>query len=103
MPTAAMVVKEGKSYVNVGFVDNSVILFSHVVIKDESKAFKPVKFYNIDMNPICVARSIIIYEMMKQKVPTEAILEVWYLSCLSKITNEIFRSTLESLVKSKSF
>lgn len=98
-----MVVKEGKSYVNVGFVDNSIILFSHLDIKDKSNKVKPVKFYNIDMSPICVARSLIIYEMMKQKAPTEAILEVWYLSCLSKSTNEIFRSTLESLVKSKSF
>ena len=95
-----MIVQEGKTYVNVGFVDNSLILFSHLVIEDESKKVKPVRFYNIDMSPICVARSLIIYEMMKLKAPTEAILEVWYLSCLSKNTNEIFKSAIESLLYS---
>jgi len=52
----------GTTCVGVGMVDNSELLFG--TLKEGSE---PLKYVGIDMNPICVARSLLIYSMMKQK------------------------------------
>ena len=51
----------GSTVIGVGFVDNSELLFS----PPSGDSTEPMKFIGIDSNPICVARAMLIYEMMK--------------------------------------
>ena len=81
----------GKSYVGIGLVDNSELLFGQY---REGINNEPLKYTGIDLNPICIARCILIYKMMKQNKDTKAIFEVWYLSCLSKTTHKIVKDVL---------
>lgn len=53
----------------------------------------------IDQNPICIARCMLIYEMMKRNASNTAIFEVWYLSCLSKETLFMVKESLMGLMK----
>lgn len=61
-PSNEIIYEKGRTYVNIGFVDNSMHLFGKII----DRGLKgPVKSHNVDMSAICVARSILIYEMMK--------------------------------------
>ena len=53
------------------------------------------------MSAICVAKSLIIYEMLKSECPVENIFEIWYLSCFSKQTNIVFLETIENILKNQ--
>ena len=97
MQTTKQVIEEGKTYVAVGFVDNSIIMNSEL-LTPWNEMRQAVKFVGIDMSPICVARSLIIYEMMKRDCSADNIFELWYLSCISKATNENFKDTIKAIL-----
>ena len=44
----------------------------------------PVNVHLVDMNPICVARSLVLYKMLSLGLSVNSIFEVWYSSCLSE-------------------
>lgn len=84
----------GKTYVSVGFVDNSDLLFGNY----RGDSNESIKYYGLDMNPICVARSMLVYEMLKQGKKASSIFEVWYLSSLKECSLQEMKETLETLL-----
>lgn len=53
------------------------------------------------MSPVCVARSMIIYEMFKNGSDVDTIFELWYLSCISKETCIELQKAIKSILDSK--
>ena len=82
--TVATIIEAGETYVQVGFVDLSIDLWSDLRDKKNKNSEKPAKIYHIDMNIICVARSMVIHQMLLQSLNSQTIFEVWYSSCLSE-------------------
>lgn len=74
----------GKTYIGIGFIDPSELMLGQYL--GTPSAEEPLKYIGIDMNPLCVARSQILYEMMKLDFSESSIFELWYLSCISAKT-----------------
>lgn len=53
----------------------------------------------MDMNPICVARSIIIHKMLQLNINKDTIFNVWYSSCLTKKDVDKLKMVLAVLLK----
>ena len=81
-----MILQPGKTYVSIGFVDLSQLLWSEEL--NQLNISGTVKLIHIDMNAICVARSIIIYRMLTKGMNHHNIFDVWYSSCLNKGTHK---------------
>jgi hypothetical protein len=82
MGTGRRLMTPGKTYVDIGFVDLSQLIFSEFKMPDNQVPEK-VKYYGFDMSPICVARTLIIHEMMKQNLSVESIFD---LGCPGSLT-----------------
>lgn len=78
-------------------MDNSSILFADF-IKEAKEESGPIKYYAIERSPVCVARSLIIYEMLKQGSPAEHAFEVWYLSCISEDCTDSLNQAIKSIL-----
>ena len=51
----------------------------------------PVRFIGVDMSIYSIAKSIVIYEMLKDKqISSESVLEVWYSATWTSQTNKDF-------------
>ncbi len=76
-------------------MDNTNLLFA--ILGNASKTSRypePVKFYGIDSSPICVARSLIIYDMLKNGSNIINIFELWYLSCIEEDTAILLQESI---------
>ena len=74
-------VQIGKTYVNIGFVDIQQMVFSNITNpEDEGR----VKWFGYESNPICVAKSKLLLELIHASAcsPRE-ILQVWYSSTIT--------------------
>ena len=81
-------------------MDNTNLLFA--LLENKNQTTDPVKFYGIDKSPICVARSLIIYEMLKNGSNVESIFELWYLSCISHETAIQLQKSIVSILNANS-
>ena len=72
------------------------MLFSQ--FDNDIRTTDPVKFYGIDTNPISVARSLLINDMLKNGSNIESIFELWYLSCISKETVTEFEKAIQNIL-----
>ena len=95
-PFSEMVYHYGKTYIGVGFVDNTELLLG--TFHGDKTKDGPLEYIGIDQNPICVARAKIIYEMMKQDQPGKHIFELWYLSCLSEKALEAMKKAIANIL-----
>ncbi len=68
----------GKTYVGVGYVDLMQLVVGSFEPQAEGEEPQPLKFVGIDKSELVVARSTIVYEMMKQGFPVQSILQVWF-------------------------
>ena len=89
----------GTNSVFFGFVDLCSLLWAEVRFFIPSK---PAVIYGFDASEVSVARSTLIYEMMKtvgwKKVRDETILQVWFSSCWDEATKEDFEDFIQNEV-----
>ena len=52
----------GSTYVGIQYTDNSMILFGNIL---EQKDADPLIFHGFEENPVNVAKSMVIYQMLK--------------------------------------
>jgi hypothetical protein len=97
----------GTTHVAVGFVDLG-ILFAATLGNAPSAKNGPLHFIGIDMSSYAVAKSLVIWEMLKD-TPTkaighdrhcQAIMQVWYSATWRKVTDVIVKSALTRLLRS---
>ena len=84
----------GRNFVSVGYVDLSQLLWG--VFHNEPEGV--MRFYGYDQAEVTVARSMLIYEMMKSgktEVSGKTILQVWFSSCWDKETKEEFEKFVQ--------
>ncbi|XP_057300827.1 uncharacterized protein LOC130635505 isoform X1 [Hydractinia symbiolongicarpus] len=86
----------GKTYVFIGYVD----LLQLVMGVFTGDAGKKAAFFGFDMSEICVARSLIVYEMMKMQSSLDSILEVWFSTGWSKDTLKTFKNACTRVITS---
>ncbi|XP_057299211.1 uncharacterized protein LOC130629856 [Hydractinia symbiolongicarpus] len=84
----------GKTYVFIGYVD----LLQLVMGVFTGGSGDKVNFYGFDMSEICVARSLIIYEMIKMQLNPNSILEVWFSTGWCNQTLKEFRKACDSVI-----
>ncbi|XP_057299229.1 uncharacterized protein LOC130629870 [Hydractinia symbiolongicarpus] len=93
-PVAEKRFEFGRKYVFIGYVDLSQLLFSIFTGDTCNK----VKFFGFDKSEICVARSLIVYEMMKLELRLDSILEVWFSTGWCNQTLKDFRKACASVI-----
>ncbi|XP_057298892.1 uncharacterized protein LOC130629637 [Hydractinia symbiolongicarpus] len=94
-PAAKTTFEFGKTYVFIGHVDLLECLMREFIGNGDK-----VNVYGFEQSEICVARSLIIYEMMKIKKDVDSILEVWFSTGWSEKTSEDFHSACGNVVTS---
>lgn len=84
------VLVNGTSIVDIGFVDFGITFDSAGSIQFDGE---PVTVLGFDMDPFCVAKSLVMHTMIKSKqVSARSIVEVWLSSLWSKATLSAFKS-----------
>eukprot|EP01084_Bolivina_argentea_P319363 553938_1 len=85
----------------VGFCDLGTLANSMVFPNNN---INPTKFICIDMSPYSVAKSHVIYEMLKDKnISNESVLEIWYSSTWTKQTRIDFAKTVQNIILSDKY
>ena len=97
-PNSDMKFQFGKTYVGIGFVDLSQLLWGEYQSEEGAGT---LLFHGYDQAEVTVARSVLIYEMMKtdkRELSDKTILQVWFSSCWDRETQEQFFSFLHKHV-----
>ena len=79
-PSTKLQLERGKTYISLGFVDLQQLMEADLVGQLESG---PVSWHGYDMNPAAVAKSELVLAMLKENVPVEHILQIWYSTSIS--------------------
>ena len=82
----------GKTYVSIGFVDLLQLMVGSFI--GEEGADEPLGFIGYDMSEVVVARAMIVHEMLRQAVPAESVLQVWFSSGWSATTKAHFCNSI---------
>ena len=93
-PNKQLVYDFSRNYVFVGYVDLSQFLWG--VFQNESEGM--IRFYGYDRAEVTVARSMLIYEMMKSdktEVSDKTVLQVWFSSCWDKEVKTEFENFVQ--------
>ena len=96
-PCFPWVIQSGEVCIAFGFVDLSNFLWAIYPSHIEEK----VRFYCYDQAEVSVARSVLIYELMKRpktEVSDKTILQIWFSSCWDQDTQREFYSFLDKHV-----
>eukprot|EP00298_Acanthocystis_sp_HF-20_P018731 c22019_g2_i2.p1 GENE.c22019_g2_i2~~c22019_g2_i2.p1 ORF type:complete len:529 (+),score=177.00 c22019_g2_i2:24-1589(+) len=89
---------QGETVVSVGFCDFGLLL--NCELKDNDSGNNgPLKFVGVDQSPFTIAKSLVIYEMLKGKQSNESILEVWFSSTWSEGTWKDFKDAVSVIEK----
>ena len=92
-PNQELVFDFGRHYVFFGYVDFSQLLWGS--FQNEKEGI--LHFHGYDQAEVTVARSILIYEMLKSScVKNKTILQVWFSSCWDEETKEDFENFLQT-------
>jgi hypothetical protein len=92
----------GEVCVAVGFVDLSLLLWMEL----KERSIKPFLFVGFEANPFNVAKTLVVCAMLRMEPQAnldDAVLQVWYSSCWSLSTLEIFRLAVESVKEYKEY
>jgi tetratricopeptide (TPR) repeat protein len=83
---------QGKVHVSFGFNDLSELLSSKIIRSNTG----PLRFIGVEKSAFCVARSLVILEMLRdEKSPIKCIIQVWYSSGWAKETLKHFRNACQ--------
>eukprot|EP01084_Bolivina_argentea_P300075 517316_1 len=90
-----LIIQHGKTHIFVGFCDLSQLTKCSFL----GESAIPTRFVCVDMSLYSVAKSVVIYEMLKdQSITAESILEVWYSSVWTKNTRIHFKRVVEKII-----
>eukprot|EP01023_Acetabularia_acetabulum_P059621 TRINITY_DN7170_c0_g3_i5.p1 TRINITY_DN7170_c0_g3~~TRINITY_DN7170_c0_g3_i5.p1 ORF type:complete len:958 (+),score=120.04 TRINITY_DN7170_c0_g3_i5:110-2983(+) len=91
-----IVFPHGAVHVAVGYVDLGILLTAHLY---DEQSNQPMQFIGYEQSVYCTAKTLVITQMLKQKVDPKIILQVWYSSGWSVKTLQQFRQTVTELIK----
>ena len=91
------------TYVFVGFVDLFPLLVGLFPSENSASSHRPLSFIGYDKSEVVIARSIVIYEMMVNRLSSDSILQVWFSSGWNEKTQEDFQQTCRKLLNIKEF
>ena len=98
-PNRPEVLTSGATHVAVGFNDLSFLISSMSAYMAPSESDDNIlRFEGIDLNPYCVAKTLVIIEMFNDATPAQ-ILEVWFSSSWSVDTLSQFKVSLAKVEK----
>lgn len=83
----------GHNYVLINFVDCNVLLNGQLRRKDNG----PIKIFGFDTSCYNVAKTSVVFTMMKLGAPAYSVAQVWFSSCWSKETLSHFKKAIEHL------
>ena len=96
-PSHELLFEFGRTYVGLGYVDLSQLIWGRFI---DGKG--PLQYYGYDMAEGSVARSLLIWEMLKapaNQVRDKTILQVWFSSCWDKQTKHQFDTITGKLIE----
>lgn len=88
----------GTVHVSIGFVDLCSLIYSDIVDPSNLSKEKPFRWIGYEMSPYCVAKSLVIAEMMRNGSHGDSILQVWYSAVWNKKTLKEFYKSLETVI-----
>ena len=100
-PVSCMEFHFDSTYVFIGFVDLFPLLVGSFR-SDLASSKRPLSFIGYDKSEVVIARSIVIYEMMVNRLSSDSILQVWFSSGWNEKTQEDFQKICRNL-KTKQF
>eukprot|EP01083_Nonionella_stella_P292291 994171_1 len=100
-PESRLIVYKDEVHIAIGFCD--LALFPRCTIKsDKPHKNGPVRFVCIDQSVYAVAKSYVIYEMLKNEaISNESVLEVWYSATWTAPTKHDFQKTVQFILKTQ--
>jgi hypothetical protein len=93
------ILETGRVHVAVGYVDLSFLLNADLV---SGSCDGPLNFVGYEISPFNVAKTLVIAEMLQMHNVAnlvDAVLQVWYSSCWSKSTLELFRLAVVNVLQ----
>jgi hypothetical protein len=84
-----------KVNVSVGFVDLGPLIWSEFLGENS----KPTKWIGYEASPFCVAKTMVIAEMLKNSSSVESIVQVWYSSIWKSSTLTSFLLALKTVIE----
>jgi hypothetical protein len=88
----------GTTLIDVGFVDFGITIDS-IETLDTDISQGPLTVIGYEMDPFCVAKTLVMLEMMRQAVvQSRSVVEVWLSSLWSQETNSAFREALTTVL-----
>lgn len=95
-PVEAVALVNGKCVIDIGFVDFGITIDSAASIDPNGE---PVTVYAYDKEPFCVAKCLVMLEMLKTSGASErSVLEVWMSTLWSAETKQLFEASLTTLI-----
>ena len=91
----------GNTYVSVGFVDLFPFLVGSFNPDQDGSQTGPLTFVGYDKSDVVIARAIVIYEMLLNKISLESILQVWFSTGWNEKTQKEFQKVCDNLMKNK--
>ena len=92
-------VDAGSVVVSIGFVDLSSLIYNDLVNNDLQVGKVALKWIGYEMSSYCVAKTLVIADMMKTANP-EAVFQVWYSSAWSSLTQAAFLKSVTKILNS---
>ncbi len=90
----------GETYVAIGFVDLFPLVVGDFVNEHEDAPKKePMVFYGYDRSVIVITRNMVLYQMMKDSMSLDSILQVWFSTGWSKKTLDDFQLSCNQVLK----
>lgn len=98
-PIQPAVLTNGTNVIDIGFVDFGIAIDAVSTIKHGEE---PVTVYAFEKEPMCVAKCLVMLEMMKvTEVSPRSVLEVWMSTLWSKDTLSAFTTAVRSLLQAE--
>ena len=84
------------SHVSVGFVDFGELLYCIDTNTENSN----IRWFGYELSPYCVAKSLVLLEMLKSTCAIDCIIQIAYSSVWSKESSDSFRNAVATLLQS---
>jgi hypothetical protein len=90
----------GKVHVSVGFVDLCSLIWSTPAIYESMQySQSPIEWIGYEASPFCVAKTMVIAEMLRNGSLVESIVQVWFSSIWRIATLKDFTVSLKTIIE----
>eukprot|EP01004_Peranema_trichophorum_P002865 NODE_1892_length_1765_cov_40.137028_g1609_i0.p1 GENE.NODE_1892_length_1765_cov_40.137028_g1609_i0~~NODE_1892_length_1765_cov_40.137028_g1609_i0.p1 ORF type:complete len:245 (+),score=29.64 NODE_1892_length_1765_cov_40.137028_g1609_i0:310-1044(+) len=94
MPNRQHIFTRGHVHVAIGFVDLGILSCSNIV----GDSPEPLRFIGFDKNPHCIAKTLVLKQMILNKAEPKTVAQVWYSSSWSKSTANSFYFAISKIL-----